>query len=445
MKIGRSAYRVCLAFLMVALYAWPSVSCAGFGKDWVRNHNFTVTSIVLLSDHLDMYVGTGFNVLLGWRHRGDIFAYADDNNLPWFINAVYPIDVETLSCPEIVNSILIDWEETTEIITNYEGCEGLFFWDEPKPNEIEYLRNVVQLSKAVYPEKLVYTNMNPYNTYDQIHYDYSDHVTDVINTGVDVISADAYPYFDSETDTRNFINIRFFSTLDSLRNRATAADIPYWFFLQTSDQEDYRLPSQSDLRFSMFAPLAYGFTGLQSFMYWHPESNNILRADGTPGTLQDLKHYAEDAISEVANFGRTLRFLHNKLVRYIKSQPSNILPRGTIEFEGSPSNPVGGMSNIEILTIGIDNNGLIGFFEDDNNHNYLMIVNVKRAAGKSAWDTRLDFRITLQPWITSLYKMNRDTGQIENVPIINNQATITVLGGTGEFFKINSPSFVGVQ
>ncbi|MHB9071532.1 MAG: hypothetical protein ACYC54_14335 [Sedimentisphaerales bacterium] len=408
-----------------------------FGRLWIREKGFTATALTLDDDYLSTYDDAGMNKLFGWEHKDAIYQGAIDQNLPWFIYAVVK---DTSGDPDVIGAKVISCRAfTNSMVSLYPNCEAMLVWDEVKPWELDYLADNVRWVKMAYSENLVYTNLNAYNTYGQIGYDYSDHVTNVINKGVDVVGADAYPYFDNESSTTTYISDRYFATMESLRNRALSAGIPYWFFVQSTDEGSYRLPSQSDLRMNMFAPLAYGFTGLQFYYYWSSDANGIIGSNGYYDT-SGFSHYVEDAMSEVAYFGRSLPYLESKYVRYVKSQSANTLPSGTTEFTG----PIGEVNDIDIGTAGTNNNAVLGYFEDDNGDDYFMLVNVKRAKDTSAWDTRLDFTIHFSASVTSLYKMNRDTGLIEYVPITNGSVTLTILGGTGELFKINSYSFVGL-
>ena len=443
--INANCLKICYPiFLLFFIQLYSSTLWAqSVGLDWVRNHDFMASAIVLDSDNLDVYKNTGLNVLLGWKHREIIYEYASIYSIPWMINAIRKRKVSDYTPQQIEALMNEDKNRASYFINTYPGSEALLVWDEPKPNEMSYLNSAVQWAKQTHPSKLVYSNLNAYNVYSEIGYDYSDHVTDVINTGVDIISVDAYPYFDDLTQTSRYIKDRYFATLESVRRRAVNAGIPYWLFVQSTDENAYRLPSQSDLRMNLFTALAYGFTGIQYYLYWHPNSNNIIESNGNNNTI--FNHYVTDAMSEVAYLGRTLKYLKSKNVWHIRSQSSNVLPWGTVEFTATQEHPVGRIAGIDINNKGPSNNGLIGFFEDDYQHNYFMLVNTKRAKNTLAWDTRLDFTIYLGSSVKSLYKVNRDSGLVEEVPIVNGVASITILGGTGELFKIDSASFVGAS
>lgn len=439
---------------------------AGAGKDWVRNHPLMVSALVVQDTHLDVYTSTGLNLLLGWESQDAIYQAAVLQNLPWTLHAIHkrtPANYpgEPNPGPLIDADVAADKQRTIDYINQYPGNVALYVWDEPKPDDYTRLLDAVSWAKTSFPSKLTYTSVNAYDTMSGgcggnpgIGYDYSDHVTNVIGTGLDVISANPYPYYSDTTQTETYLRCRYFATLESVRNRAKSADVPYWIFVQSTDEKSYRLPSQSDLRLTLFAPLAYGFTGFHFYMYWHPDSDNIVQSTrqfpSPPDAGHAFNHHVEDAVAEVARLGRTLRLLKSQLVRHVRSQSANTLPWGTVEFEGTPVNPLGGITGITMTTAAATDNGLIGFFEDDYHHNYFMLVNTKRAAGTGASDTSLTFNVDIGPTITSLYKMNRDTGVIESVPIAvdpnsnKRTVTVTILGGTGELFKVNSPSFVGL-
>ena len=410
-----------------------------FGKLWVRNRDFTVTALVVDSNYLDIYEDAGMNKLLGWENRESIYEEAENYGIPWFLHSIHKINIhDPNNTPSVISTLMGQMQASSaDLIDTYFGCEAQMVWDEGKPDEMNYVADSVAWALVNYPEHLVFTNLNAYDTYAVRGYDYSDHVSDVIDTGVDVIGADAYPY----GSDGGYITNRYFATYESIRARALAAGIPYWCFVQATDEGDCYLPSESDLRMTIFVPLAYGVTGLQYYYYWHPQSHNVIAANGNYDTFSG---YVEDATAEVKYFGRSLRYLTSKAVRYVRSQSSNALPTGMTLFEGTPSTPFRRIKSITIDTAGTTNNGVVGFFDDDNSHEYFMLVNVKRAAGASAASQSLNFTINFDSSVTSLYKMNRETGAIESVTITNGSIAPSILGGTGELYKINSSSFVGL-
>src|SRR5687767_1299082 len=78
---------------LIGLSSAANVAASDDGKDWVRSHDFTISALVVLADHLDAYGESGLNLLLGWEHVGGIYSEAALQNLPWIIHGVHKKDL----------------------------------------------------------------------------------------------------------------------------------------------------------------------------------------------------------------------------------------------------------------------------------------------------------------------------------------------------------------
>lgn len=94
-------------------------------------------------------------MLLGWEHVAGIYSEAALRDLPWIIHGVHKKDLtayyaqtDPILRQEILDdinaSITQDQNTTTGLIATYAGSEALLLWDEPKPDELDFLEASVQ-------------------------------------------------------------------------------------------------------------------------------------------------------------------------------------------------------------------------------------------------------------------------------------------------------------
>ncbi|MHB9071534.1 MAG: hypothetical protein ACYC54_14345 [Sedimentisphaerales bacterium] len=451
---------IVLAFMTTVLYAERP---ADFGMQWVKSHPYTVSAVVLLDTSLNMstYSGAGMNKVLGWENREYIYRKASIAGVPWHIYG----ESERDPCdPLFIPNRQTQRDLTAYYINRYNWEEAIVVWDEAKHIMHPYVTEAVTWAKTTFPTLLVYTNVNaggnsggaywgmPYNEaigdFEEppVPYNYELFLEDVVETGIDVLCVDAYPYIAYDS-VENYINNRYFYSLEKIRQRGLLSNIPYWAFIQTFSMPDtYYLPSESDLRMQIFTSLAYGFTGLHYFVYHHPDWTAILNGSGTTGTLYPL---VADVSAEILNIGEVTKLLTSTDVRYIPGKHlvgsvpvDNTLPVGTAAFDSAAGVPYK-IIDIQVDQTGTYKNGMIGFFRDWEGKGYFMLVNVNRAKNTSSAATALSFTLNFDSSIQQIYRLNRDTGIVETVPVANGVLQLTLPGGTGDLFKVADPYFAG--
>ncbi|MCC6679901.1 MAG: hypothetical protein IT445_03265 [Phycisphaeraceae bacterium] len=422
-------HRLGLSFLVWAsLCAWTQWVVAaetegvelGRGQQWVRSHPFTIMGLSIVEErpfNIDLYRNAGFSSLLMWKPREGTLRAASDAGLPWHEHLYVGIRGREPFGQK-------DKERIRQLAKDYPGGIGWLINDEPSDRaEMEVTSQVLDWLREEFPDMLAYSNAGG-------------NIDDFARTmRPDVLMHDRYP-FKKQGETWD----ELFFYMAHVRDLAQAQNVPYWGFVQAYEDRregGQRLPSESDLRMQTYAMLAYGFTGIAYFMYDLGEEfqRGVLELDGTPSPL-----YAPTAKlnPEVANLGRCLRMLTSTSVGYVPAE-GTACPKGTMPWQDE---------TMSIETPGSD--GLIGWFSDDAGGQYFMIVNLKHAAEMNAEDGAATFRIRFGEPVTELYRLDRESGQVEPVALEADAAgvtgfTLSLPGGTGDLFKTGDGEFAGLQ
>jgi hypothetical protein len=232
-----------------------------------------------------------------------------------------------------------------------------------------------------------------------------------------------------------------------VRAATLAANIPFFVFVQSTDfGGNYpiidREPSESEMRLNSWAPLAAGAKAINYFTYNFSDTHDSYFFDSNNNPTQ-FYHNVAAANGEIAHQGRALRFLTSTDVRFIPGGVS-ITPDDLTNWNTSAG------PGTRILSIEVDGppaqdkDGLIGFFEDDAGQDYFMLVNMYTSPTLDATQTSLGFTITFDNTVNSLWYVNRATGQVEQIDLVNHILNWTLPGGTGDLFKYSNGDFPGI-
>ncbi len=163
----------------------------------------------------------------------------------------------------------------------------------------------------------------------------------------------------------------------------------------------------------------------------------LLDTSGNPSPLYEP---AKQANSEILNLGQTLRFLESTDIRFVQGQPSNPIPGGLTPW----SIGAGGdthIQNIQVVEQGEYKDGLIGFFTDDTGQEYFMLVNLYQDLNLNYSATALNFNVTFDSSVNTVWRLRRSDGVVESVAVPNNTLSLTLPGGTGDLFKYDNGDF----
>jgi len=253
---------------------------------------------------------------------------------------------------------------------------GYALHDEPSATEFPKLKARADAIAAAHPGKLAYVNLFPnYATPAQLGSpDYPTHLQQFLDTvHPDVLSMDHYPLFHPDRDGRD----RYCSNLAVLREKALLAKIPFWNFFNSMPYGPHTDPTESQLRWQIYASVAYGAKGVLYFCYFTPQGDEfpkggaIIRVDGTK-----TRHYehAQRLNAELNALGPTLMQLTSTGVYRVKptDTPSEVLKgSGLLDLKRDRVDPPGDY--------------LVGAFRHHDGRRAVLLQNYRFA--HSAWPT----------------------------------------------------------
>ena len=382
------------------------------GRNWVRSHPIYLSALLQITSVFSTaeYRNAGLNTLFPWKLRDEFyFQQAADAGMAWQFHLHH--ERYGRNPQEVVATM-------RQYVEAYPGCTGFQYSDEPEVAEMPAWAPYIAALKEAFPDKLVYCNA--FGSRSESYYDDFCRILQP-----DVLMYDIYPFWDGGGTASDY-----FEKMMRVRNAARRYDIPYWAYLQSFGPEfARRLPSESDMRMQVYSSLAAGFTGFCYFTYDAAYVTGLVDSEGDPSPMYP---HAAGLNAEVAALGQTLRLMESTDVRFVPGQ-GNATPSGLRNW--SPG--AGGDPYIVAVSSGGDasrEDGLIGFFTDDDGNRFFMLVNLNHGKERSAAATSLEFRIEFDPSIEFLIRLNRETGQQEPVFLQDHALDLLLPGGTGDLF-----------
>jgi hypothetical protein len=435
---------LCRLFVSVVLaFAWTTslvqARPADFGQRWVRSHPLTLMGLQQSPQTFDPAEHDAANMtsVLAWWADGNgkqIAAPASVAGLPW-------------------HALIVDGEgDERERIANYASVGNAVGWmigDELNRQQMPFFADIVAWTKENRPDELVYSNAYPTYAGDAGlyggsppggTYNYAQYLDDMVEVvKPDVLMYDHYPFFGDGSERPDY-----FVNLMAVREKALEHGLPYWGFMQASKHFGYRLPSETDARFQMFSHLTAGFTGMAYFTFDAFGETSILNPAGNPSPLYGPVARINQ---EAANLGQALRFMTSTDVKYVAGRHlagsdtvKNPIPASLADWsaDGDPDDHI-----LSIVTNNVapTQNGLIGFFTDDNGDDAFMLMNTNHGPVLHP-ASRLSFTIEFDSSIDSLLRLDRATGEQVVVPLTDHRLTLSISAGIGELFKYNEGDFI---
>ena len=433
------------------------------GHRWVRSHPFTLMGLVRMSPKpfdIAQYRGAGFESVLLWEPGtyDELLPLVSADRLPYHVN-LEKWGAELAGGPDSTEETLgaalktLDSEENRATIAKLienPGCIGFMVNDEiARPTHLRYTRHLLKWLRRLHPDAIAYSNAHPAGHEGVPGYGNLDRYFDEFAAMMepDVFMTDVYPlsYPDGTADI-------YFKLLAAVRKAALEHGMPYWMFIQSFETHgswDRRLPSESDLRFQMFVPLTYGYTGILYFTYDMAFERGLIEKTGEPNSLY---HAAAAANPEVANVGAALRFLTSTGVRYVAGRHEkeggetvrNEYPRDTRAWTPGAGGDTW-ITHVAIDEIGEGHDALLGLFRDDQGDRYFMITNLRHNANASAADRMLAISIEFAPKVGTLFRLDRIGGEAVPVRLEDGVLKTRLPGGTGDLYKYTPGPFPGIQ
>jgi hypothetical protein len=405
------------------------------GTDWVRTHPFTLFTWLRQSVfNQAQYGACGLNSLLSGDTSHVSIAAANG----WTLHFSLWADSLTQAVIDKVNAVSSPTDDNAWQI-----------WDEPGSTQLPGIGAVATWLRSNRPNSLIYLNVtNPDSTY----------LASVMTTvKPDVLMYDMYPFYTGNravvhgpADIHEFITLLMMFT-----RKAKEYGVPCFSWMQTFESvaDDWRAPSESELRMQIFASLTAGVKGLGYFCYepWTPGSGVVfekamLKTDLTPDAWY---HYAQNANPEILKLAPVLLSLESSEARFVPGYTGSTPHSPFVDGYFTLTNWSAGAGGIsEITNVAIDSgqsgalkDGLIGFFSDDAAHKYFMLTNLYCDPTLGPSQTPLSFTVTFNASTTKVYRLSRQTGLLEEVTLdANHKLRLTLPGGTGDLFTVTMPT-----
>ena len=207
-----------------------------------------------------------------------------------------------------------------------DACWGFALKDEPAAGEFAELARRAEEVRARHPGKFGYINLFPnYASPVQLGTaTYEEHVERFVReVKPEVLSMDHYPLMRPGADGRG----AYLDNLATMRTHSLKAGIPFWNFFYSMPFNDRLDPTEAQIRWQIFASIAYGAKGVLYFCYWtpgkgaggageFPKGGAIITAEGLK-----TRHYdeARRINAELKNLGPTLMNLTSLRVLRLKT------------------------------------------------------------------------------------------------------------------------------
>jgi len=150
-----------------------------------------------------------------------------------------------------------------------ENCWGFALKDEPSAAEFADLSKRADDIRVQRPGKFGYINLFPnYASPAQLGTaTYEEHVEKFVReVKPEVLSMDHYPLMRPESDSRD----SYLANLATMRKYSLQVGIPFWNYFYNMPFNDRLDPTEAQIRWQIFASIAYGSKGVLYFCYWTP-------------------------------------------------------------------------------------------------------------------------------------------------------------------------------
>jgi hypothetical protein len=205
-------------------------------------------------------------------------------------------------------------------------CWGFSLTDEPGAAQFANLAKRAEEVRTRHPGKFGYINLFPnYASPTQMGTTtYEEYVAKfVTEVKPEVLSMDHYPLMRPGVDGRD----AYLGNLGTMGTESRRAGIPFWNYFYSMPFNDRLDPTEAQIRWQIFASIAYGAKGVLYFCYWTPGKGAAGAGEFPKGgaimTAEGLKtrHYDEPRRinAELKNLGPTLMKLTSVRVMRIRN------------------------------------------------------------------------------------------------------------------------------
>ena len=295
------------------------------------------------------------------------------------------------------------------------GVGGMYIMDEPyDPAEYaEIYKAIVEEAPGMYP----YLNFYPSSSYanETVYRDYMDRFVKAVGADkVEYLMYDRYPFL--AAGSLDYTGM--FKNMESCWAVGLENDVKTGMFIQSVGIGGaYKRTNENEIRYQIYAALAYGYKQLSYFTWFTPPSvrepftDAIITADGQK---TDLYEPVKNLNAQITALSDTLINLDAKEIYFDGSSIYN-MTRVPADFFVHQN----GSSNL-----------LYSYMRDKTTgRNYLMVVN-------NEYTRTLLETLRFDDAITSLEKVSNVDGSLSPVTLTNGAASIAFLPGEGHLFAL---------
>ena len=311
--------------------------------------------------------------------------------------------------------------QVASIVSRYKnvpGAYGFYILDEPlNPNE--FLDTYINLKKAA-PEAYMHLNFLPDAAYGSIEI-YKAQMEDWCRLAAaagypqDYLMFDRYPF---PLQAGAMDRAGFFRNTRACYEAGLKNNVKTGMYIQTVCQEvAFRRPTDAEIRYEMYAALAFGFKQLSFFTWFTPVNRSepfrdgIIAADGTPNahyeTVKTINH-------EILAIGETL----------VKCDALEVYFNGPDTY-GQPSVP----ADFFVQADKRDSVILSFLRHKETGRNYLMVVN-------NNFSAKQEVELTFDKAITSVSEVSRTDGSLKALTLNGQKLTLTLAAGDAMFIAL---------
>ena len=386
-----------------------------FDKQWIRSRDFMISSWAS-TGYLDLYKDAGFNAILGGGPQA-LMAGVETH----FLGAFTQLDNEAVTDIQIALN---------------DGYSAFMLQDEINVVDIPGIADVAAYIRSVDDQALIYAGLGGSSA------SYIDNV--VTNIQPDAVIHAWYPF--QQAGTATDVWDEGLTDLSLVRERTLFHDVALFYYIQAYDLFAAgiglgRLPTESEMRAEVFSKLSAGVKGLAYYRFQDGLGGEVglVDASGVPGPL-----YAPVAAvnPEIVNLGQSLRHLTSTDWRFVNGGVS-ATPLSVVDWDASAGNSLIDAISIDGPSLDLKD-ALVGYFTDDFSGEYFMLANMFHGDSLDAAAAAVDFTITFDSSVNSIWRLNRLSGLVEELVLTSNMLNLTLPGGTGDLFKFGDGLFAGL-
>ena len=232
------------------------------------------------------------------------------------VDVIIPFNNSTSTTPENIFTL----DGVTEDYSKYEAFRGFDFFDEPGLSDFDAIASQIDEFYERYPGKLFFVNllhMNASSTAETEDYDeylrlYNEKIFSKLDADNKVLCFDMYPMvYDRNTQT-TYIRENYALNLYKLAKFAKQTQAEFQGYIQTLGYAtDHRYCTEDDIRFQVYAHLAFGAHGFKYFTYLTPPADGYFNADdyamlGKLFYRTEVYDYVSAVNKEIKNFDNVL-------------------------------------------------------------------------------------------------------------------------------------------